>query len=70
MPKFCVNRVAQSNGDHEVHDTTTMRPCHPSAANQIDLGYHDSCHSAVRAAKAYYSTADGCAHCATACHSR
>jgi hypothetical protein len=68
MPNFCVNRNAQSNGDHEVHDNTIERWCLPTPSNRLDLGSHASCASAVRAARAYYSQVNGCAHCAPACN--
>lgn len=68
MPNYCVNRNAQANGDHEVHDTSSPRWCLPTAASRIDLGWHVSCSSAVTAARSYYSQVNGCAWCAGACH--
>jgi hypothetical protein len=69
MPYFCVNRNAQpGSGDHEVHDLSSTWGCLPDSANQIDLGYHSSCRSAVVAARAYYADVNGCYHCAYACH--
>jgi hypothetical protein len=68
MPTYCVNKNAQSNGDHEVHNVTTDGSCLPTATNRRDLGYHPDCASAVRAARAYYSQSNGCAWCAPACH--
>ncbi len=68
MPSFCVNRSAQSNGDHEVHDNSIERSCLPMLSNRQDLGYHASCSSAVQAARGYYTQVNGCAHCAPACH--
>lgn len=70
MPRFCVNRNAQSDGYHEVHNVSTARACAPSAANQLDLGFHDSCVEAVRAARRHFAYVDGCAYCAAACHTR
>jgi hypothetical protein len=65
---YCVNKNAQTNGDHEVHDVTANKSCLPTPSNRQDLGYHSSCSSAVRAAKAYFNQVNGCRWCATACH--
>src|SRR5690606_26723415 len=69
MPDYCVNKTAQSNGDHEVHDLTPGA-CHrlPEAWNRLDLGYHSECSSAVRKAKETYRQSNGCYHCCRACH--
>lgn len=66
MEKYFVNKNAQVNGDHEVH--TSNCSFVPIAENRIDLGYHTSCHSAVRKAKEYYSKSNGCYYCCRACH--
>ncbi len=72
MPQYVLNRNAQSNGDHEVHNKTV--PCNiytfPRPENQIDLGYHSNCHDAVAYAKSQHRLAriNGCAYCATVCH--
>lgn len=68
MPNYCVNRNAQPNGDHEVHDLASTRGCLPTTANRIDLGWHQSCSAAVATARRYYSQVNGCAWCAAACH--
>ena len=68
MPNYCVNKVAQSNGDHEVHDTTAAKWCLPSPVNRQDLGFHSSSASAVQRAKNYYSQVNGCRWCAPNCH--
>ncbi len=70
MPNYCVNRNAQTNGDHEVHDLAAgiAQRCLPDASNQLSLGLHATCQSAVSAAKGYYPQSNGCAHCAPACH--
>ena len=69
MPYYCVNKNAQSNGDHEVHDLTPGA-CNrlPLAGNQLALGYHQSCASAVQQAKMSYWQSNGCWHCCPACH--
>jgi hypothetical protein len=38
MPKYYVNKNAQSNGDHEVH--TTNCPTPPNPKNRMSLGEH------------------------------
>ena len=68
MPQFCVNRNAQSNGDHEVHDVSSGSWCLPAASSRLDLGHHVSCSSAVQAARTYYKQVNGCAWCAPDCH--
>lgn len=66
MPQYYVNRNAQENGDHEVHEETCTYL--PAPANRIALGWHPSCHGAVAKAREYYVRADGCAKCCPACH--
>jgi len=68
MPYFIVNMNAQSNGDHEVHNTTTGCSYMPNAANQLNLGYHTDCHGAVREAKQTYPQSNGCYWCCRACN--
>ncbi|WAC22434.1 hypothetical protein [Blastomonas sp. SL216] len=68
MPTYIVNKQVQTNGDHEVHNTTTGCIYMPSIANQLDLGYHDNCHGAVTKAKLTYSQSNGCFYCCPACH--
>lgn len=70
MSYYCVNVNAQANGDHEVHDTASRYDCLPNVGNRIALGSHQSCASAVRAARTYYQRVDGCLYCATACHTK
>ncbi len=67
MPKFCVNKNAQENGDHEVH-VEGAGACMPDPENQLDLGIHASCHTAVAKAKETYSQSNGCAFCCPACN--
>ena len=66
MAQYCMNKNAQSNGDHEVHrmDCSWL----PAPDNRLWLGDFPSCHGAVREAKKYDSKADGCKHCSPACH--
>ena len=66
MARYYVNRTAQTNGDNEVHEET----CYwlSLALSKEDLGHHLSCHTAVAQARPRYAKANGCKHCATACH--
>lgn len=64
---YYVNTRAQTNGDHEVHKEgcTWM----PSTENRKYLGSFNSCADAVKEAKKTYpTTANGCVHCSSACH--
>ena len=67
MASYYVNKKAQSNGDHEVHQTVGC-PTPADEANRLYLGDFDSCHGAVLEAKKYYSQSDGCANCSPDCH--
>ena len=66
MTLYYVNKNAQDNGDHEVHESG----CDwlPLEENRLYLGLFDSCSPAVRKAKTYYEQSKGCAHCSSACH--
>ena len=66
MPAYYVNRRAQSNGDHEVHESGCYYM--PSDANRVYLGVLDRCQDAVREAKKHYAQSNGCATCSPACH--
>ena len=66
MPRYYVNKNAESNGDHEVHVEECIRM--PAEWNREYLGEFPSCRSAVIEAKKKYSQADGCWHCSPACH--
>ncbi len=68
MPYYIVNRNAQSNGDHEVHNRTSGCSYMPDASNRKDLGYHDDCSGAVSKAKQTYPRSNGCYYCCNACH--
>lgn len=70
MANYCVNKNAQSNGDHEVHNIVvgTEKGCLPDPANRLALGEHQNCSTAVQKAKQSYTTANGCFYCASACH--
>lgn len=67
MARYCVNKNAQDNGDHEVH----REGCDywPNAENRIDLGNHSSCFTAVAQAKRdHYPQSNGCYYCSNECH--
>lgn len=64
MPRYYVNKNAQTNGDHEVH----IKSCTYFPNDPKDLGEHSNCHSAVREAKLSYSRSNGCKFCCTECH--
>ena len=66
MPRYFVNKNAQSNGDHEVHNEYCGR-C-PNPENRIPLGWHATCVTAVAQAKFHYVTANGCYYCSNMCH--
>ena len=66
MALYYVNKKAQANGDHEVHKSDCDYL--PSQENRLRLGDFLNCYDAVREAKRYYPTADGCAHCSPECH--
>ncbi|TNE36007.1 MAG: hypothetical protein EP347_12110 [Alphaproteobacteria bacterium] len=66
MPHYYVNKNEQDNGDHEVHTDGCPHP--PDPWNRHDLGYHDNCQAAVRAAKKIYPQSNGCYYCCNECH--
>ena len=66
MANYRVNKNTKSpNYDHEVHkEGCIWWP----REYFIDLGPHNSCVTAVAAAKAYYLDANGCKTCSPECH--
>ncbi len=66
MPRYYVNKNAQDNGDHEVHQEGCSRL--PLAHNRLDLGIHFTCQTAVTEARRHYRQSNGCFYCANACH--
>ena len=61
---YYVNQEEDNDGDHEVH----KQGCSWMPENRIALGECNNAHEAVRKAKVYYSTADGCYHCCPEAH--
>ena len=68
MKSYYVNKNAQPNGDHEVHEGSCEHM--PAPHNCEYLGVFSDCHGAVRRAKERYPTADGCYYCSRPCHTR
>lgn len=71
MPRYYVNKNAQTNDNYEneVHRTDELNCLRPAAQhNRVDLGLHDTCHTAVTKAKNLGYKANGCYYCANACH--
>ncbi len=69
MANYCVNKNAQPTGEHEVHNLAAGCDHLPDPANRLALGDHATCTTAVGKAKETYANSDGCAYCASACHS-
>ena len=67
MPNYYVNKNAQPNGDHEVHEENKCSNP-PNLENRKDLGWHVDCHSAIREAKKTYKKSNGCEDCCEPCH--
>ena len=70
MPRFVVNKNAQPTGEHEVHNLDNNCQYLPDVKNQIQLGSHFTCKSAVYSARAFFVNVDGCYYCAQECHSK
>lgn len=68
MKKYYVNKNAQSNGDHEVHQESCRYL--PLLANRQYLGEFSTCESAVNEAKRYYNQSNGCKTCSPTCHTK
>lgn len=70
MPRYVINKNQQSNGDHEIHDATNGCIYMPLQQNQVDLGVHGNCQSAVAAAKKQWPSnkINGCRTCCYPCH--
>lgn len=64
--KYYVNKQAQNNGDHEVHDEACSYL--PAITNRIYLGEFYSCQSAVIEAAKHYLKTNGCYYCSRTCH--
>ena len=71
MAKYVVNKNAQSDGYHEVHNEETCNHL-PEPHNRVSVGNYNSCSSAVAACKNENTSfkIDGCYYCSNACHTR
>lgn len=68
MPNFYVNKNAQFDGFHEVHESECTQGANPE--DQVDLGWHLNCHDAVLKAREIFDKVDGCAYCCEGCNTR
>lgn len=68
MSSYYVNRTAQPNGDHEVHDSVCRYL--PSSENRIYLGELTSCTGAVNKAREHFLQVNGCFYCSNPCHTQ
>ena len=68
MEKYYINMNAQTNGDHEVHQSGCSYM--PDSENRKYLGEFSSCRSAVQEARKYYSQVNGCYYCSNSCHTQ
>lgn len=66
MKRYVLNTLQNSNGDHEVHESSCSRL--PPYIYQQDLGYHFTCTSAMNAAKEIKESLNGCYECNRVCH--
>ena len=66
MTRYYVNKNAQANGDHEVHESGCSYL--PAAENRIYLGDFSNCRDAVAEARRHYRQSNGCYYCSRACH--
>jgi hypothetical protein len=64
MADYYVNNKAQTNGDHEVHDSG----CRYMPSDRKYLGSFSTCRPAVDEAKKTYRQSNGCATCSPSCH--
>jgi len=67
MAQYWVNKSVGTTADHEVHKEGCAWM--PAAQNRGYLGDFATCQPAVAEAKRQgYAKANGCIHCAAACH--
>ena len=72
MSYYYINRNAQDDGYHEVHNGSVNCPHPPLPENQVGLGNYDNCMQAIAAAKRANPSLliDGCYWCINPCHTR
>lgn len=66
MKNYYVNKNAQRNGDHEVHEANCTFL--PKPENRDFLGIYSDCKGAVKKAKEDYNRVNGCYYCCSDCH--
>lgn len=66
MKKYYVNKVAQANGDHEVH----VEGCKYMPSDRIYLGEFINCQDAIKEAKRHFKQTNGCYYCSEPCHTQ
>ena len=66
MKNYYVNKLKQSNGDHEVHVSTCNHL--PNIENREYLGLFNDCKEAVKKAKEKYAKSNGCYFGSNSCH--
>lgn len=64
MALYFLNNRAQTSGEHEVH----REGCQFMPGDLTRLGDHETCHTAVAAARKILPQSNGCYHCARECH--
>ena len=69
MDRYCVNMIAQQNGDHEVHNLSKGCDYLPESGNRRDLGEFGSSFLAVEMAKLFFEQVNGCYYCCRESHS-
>lgn len=68
MKNYYVNKNAQPNGDHEVHNEYCRYL--PVIQNRVHLGEFPDCREAVKEAKRQYTQVNGCKTCSPDCHTQ
>ncbi len=66
MAYYYVNKNAQPNGEHEIHNGVC--PWLPPVRNIFYLGEYNSCFEALEVATQHYNQVNGCVHCSELCH--
>lgn len=65
MSRYCVNIMAQSNGDHEVHNLSVGCCKLPVLSDRRGVGHHANNLGAVLEAKKIYPQSSGCSQCSS-----
>ncbi|MAM70634.1 MAG: hypothetical protein CMP91_05760 [Gammaproteobacteria bacterium] len=70
MQHFCVSKIPNSEGKHEIHNLSKGCRFIPYPQDQFDLGEHKSCFGAILQARQSYSKSYGCRYCCNECNPR